>query len=67
MVDPTDDAVLLFLQGAEVRQRELWVWQGNRFVSEATGIFPGYVFGRDLFHVSACPIRTVAVRCCVDG
>lgn len=44
--------VVLFCQGADARQRELWAWRGDRFARVAEGLLPGYQYGGDLHSVT---------------
>jgi hypothetical protein len=45
--DPGLGAVVLFVQGVGVEQRELWAWKDGRFGKVGEGVFPGQPFGPD--------------------
>lgn len=48
-------SVVLFVQGGAASQRELWVWDGDRFRKLGDGVFAGHEFGADLHGIFACP------------
>ncbi len=55
--DRTSAAVVLFVQGVGVDQREVWAWDGRRFVKRGDSVFPGHQFGSGLHAISACHDR----------
>lgn len=54
LVHDPELGALLFVQGAGVRQRDLWRWTGDALELHASGVFGSRTYSTDLFNVFAC-------------